>query len=1039
MIQNRSQLFLFLLLFFSCLRFSTAEFNNIMSGADTESLKIMAHIKTLSPDKAESIRQSIKQCMQEQLNKQVLGIADTKPANNCYKTALTGIKLAKNNSAEPNSIQHESDNHCLGDCINGQGTLTYSDGTLYQGSFKNHKKHGQGTITTPNGNKYSGEWQNDIKQGQGNLILSDGKKYIGQFKAGKYDGQGELSYPDGKKEIGLFKNGKFSPPVINTENQIPDTPNNKLAIAEPEKSSNPVPEINHNPETVSITQSTPQPVADKIEPAATNIKLTEQSIKNAEFADALPEDTADGFSKPDLSCKGRFNNGTAQVCETDYELVKIAFGDLNADGNGDATAIISALPIGANHPSQTLAFYLNHNGQPHYLGSRIFAAAYNHASIEALTMHDASVYLDILARKDTDPFCCPSLKLTESYQLQGKKLILLNQQGNSKPAAVPAISNTQTQKLDLPSNNQSSNHYAIDQLESFMSSMLGEILGPALIGILLGAFFSDKARPIRKWLGLLIIGGALTWGFIYNDAVRVAGSFIISFILTKYFLSYRNGKKDRVTIYGSAEWATLEYLQNSDKISESGLFLGDFYQYGQHLSLNYAGDRHLLTVAPTRSGKGVSAIIPNLLSYQGSMLVIDPKGENADITALYRKTTLGQTIHVVDPWGITNKQTGISSCFNPLDWLKPGDEDIGENALMLADSIITPPENGAGDPFWLEEAKALLMGIILYVALDQREAQQRHLARVRDIIVSDDPTFKAILQQMFENQDHPVIRSTAARTASKDQKLRASVIAALQAQTHFLDSGRIRESLSRSDFKFEDLKTAKITIYLVLPADRLDTFGRWLRLLVQQAITVNARNIQQKPDKPIIFLLDEMPALGRLTMVEQAYGLMAGFGMQLWGIVQDLSQLERIYDTGWETFIGNSGVIQYFGSRDHKTAEYFSKLCGVTTVEKVSFGSSISKGFSSAFGSSSSESSGGSGGGSQTTGLSYTGTTSSNTTETVNSDYIQRHLAYADELMVLHKERQLVFIENLNPIDAVKVKWHDDQRFMNRGVNLRQP
>ena len=117
-----------------------------------------------------------------------------------------------------------------------------------------------------------------------------------------------------------------------------------------------------------------------------------------------------------------------------------------------------------------------------------------------------------------------------------------------------------------------------------------------------------------------------------------------------------------------------------------------------------------------------------------------------------------------------------------------------------------------------------------------------------------------------------------------------------------------------------------MTVYLILPADRLKTFDRWLRLLIQQAITVNARNILVKPEKPVLFLLDEMASLGRLSMVEQAYGLMAGFGMQLWGIVQDLSQLERIYGSGWQTFISNSGVIQYFGSRE-KSRRNISRRC----------------------------------------------------------------------------------------------------------------
>ena len=248
--------------------------------------------------------------------------------------------------------------------------------------------------------------------------------------------------------------------------------------------------------------------------------------------------------------------------------------------------------------------------------------------------------------------------------------------------------------------------------------------------------------------------------------------------------------------------------------------------------------------------------------------------------------------------------------------------------------------------FWDEEAKALLMGIILYVGTAEAEEGQRTLARVRDLLTLDDDAFKAILTKMF-NHPHPIVRSTAARQASKDTKLFSSVLATAQSHTHFLDSGRIRESLSRSDFKFEDLKTKPMTVYLILPADRLKTFDRWLRLLIQQAITVNARNVEQKPEKPILFLLDEMPTLGRLPALEQAFGLMAGFGMQLWGIAQDLSQLARVYgEHGWQTFISNSGVIQYFGSRDKMTAEYFSTLCGVTTVEIHNFSWAVGKAIS---------------------------------------------------------------------------------------------
>ncbi|MEM7061104.1 MAG: type IV secretory system conjugative DNA transfer family protein, partial [Pseudomonadota bacterium] len=191
-----------------------------------------------------------------------------------------------------------------------------------------------------------------------------------------------------------------------------------------------------------------------------------------------------------------------------------------------------------------------------------------------------------------------------------------------------------------------------------------------------------------------------------------------------------------------------------------------------------------------------------------------------------------------------------------------------------------------------------------------------------------------------------------------------------------------------------------------------NTFGRWLRLMIQQAISVNARNIDHKPDKPVLFMLDEMPALGHLSTVEQAYGLMAGFGIQLWGIVQDLSQLKRIYGDGWETFIGNSGVLQYFGSRDQMTAEYFSKLCGVTTV--ASIGESIANAVTSA---------------------ANGGSSSNTTTRSVSS--AQRNLAYPDELMTLRRYQQLLLVENNNPISATKVRWFEDAELRDKGVDLQ--
>lgn len=572
------------------------------------------------------------------------------------------------------------------------------------------------------------------------------------------------------------------------------------------------------------------------------------------------------------------------------------------------------------------------------------------------------------------------------------------------------------------------------------------ILASGLLGFAIGAFFSPALRRVRRYLTWALAAAVFIYALFGRMTVAEYTSYAVAVVI--FFIALNIGISlgaralamlRRPTSLGSAQWADLDHLRANGIIGRDGFVLGEFATgNGRNVyPLQYKGERHLLTVAPTRSGKGVSSIIPNLLIYPGSAFVIDPKGENALITAHRRGSGsiaenipgIGQNVFLLDPWDIATSKLGMKQAsFNPLDWIKRDDPDAAENAFLLADALVMSEEAKDEARFWDEEAKALLMGIILYVGTAEAEEGQRTLARVRDLLTLDDDAFKAILTKMF-NHPHPIVRSTAARQASKDTKLFSSVLATAQSHTHFLDSGRIRESLSRSDFKFEDLKTKPMTVYLILPADRLKTFDRWLRLLIQQAITVNARNVEQKPEKPILFLLDEMPTLGRLPALEQAYGLMAGFGMQLWGIAQDLSQLARVYgEHGWQTFISNSGVIQYFGSRDKMTAEYFSTLCGVTTVEIHNFSWAVGKAISIA-----SSFTSGAGGGSS----SSSNTQSTSWTRTSGVSEAQRQLAYPDELMVLKGHQQIIFVENLDPIPGRKILWYENAALKKLGLNLQ--
>jgi type IV secretion system protein VirD4 len=556
------------------------------------------------------------------------------------------------------------------------------------------------------------------------------------------------------------------------------------------------------------------------------------------------------------------------------------------------------------------------------------------------------------------------------------------------------------------------------------------IAGSTFAGFALGWFLSPQARALRAAVGvaLLLVAALFCLGDFGVPGITFTS--IASWVGFVFALGYWLGQAasgfgkylfEPPTTFGSAKWATYLYLLTNGLIGTNGIRLGLFPSPDGGLQpVHYEGDRHVLVIAPTGSGKGTTAIIPNLLTYgdaeSGSILVIDPKGENALITADQRRR-MGQTVHIVDPWGIASN--GKAARFNPIDWLNPNDPDLTENAMILADALVMP-KSGGHDPFWSEESKALLGGLILYVATEPLEEGQRHLPRVRDLLLGDGDDLKLLWQRMLDSKHH-VVASTGARCLQKEERLMSNVIASAQSETLFLDAPRLRHSLMASDFTFEDLKTRGTSIYLVLPSDRLTTFSRWLRLLIQQAITVSARNIAVTPKQPVLFVLDEMPALGKLSSVETGFRLLRGYGIQFFAICQDASQLAEIYGKSWEGFIANSGVVAYHGSLDRMTASYCSALCGEATV--LNFSTAVARALSFSSGSSGGK-------------TNHSSSDSSTTTETSSAS--QRKLAYPDELMRLPKDRQLVFIEHHDPIIGIKQNWFDDPELRTKGVNLRE-
>ena len=357
---------------------------------------------------------------------------------------------------------------------------------------------------------------------------------------------------------------------------------------------------------------------------------------------------------------------------------------------------------------------------------------------------------------------------------------------------------------------------------------------------------------------------------------------------------------------------------------------------------------HALTFGRTRSGKGVSTIIPALLTYAGSMVVIDPKGENAWITA-ERRRQLGQRVVILDPWGEVNRRYGSRvgvteqvTNYNPLSALNPASPDFADDVSAIGDALIIQSGN---DPHWSDSARELVSGVI--AAEVQRNPGVASLTEVRKLIRAPFDILKTAVEMVISSDPDSVAAAKLAAFVEKagDDKENSnrevsSIRSTARTQTAFLDSARLQESMETDNppFELDELGTGKVTLYLVLPVDRLKSHGRWLRMILTLAIRTIARQ-SELPALPVLFMLDEMGTIGALSMIEQSYGLMAGLGIRIWGFLQDLPQLKRDYPQSWETFVSNSSIVQVLNCGDETTSDYVSKYLGQRTVE-------VNKGYS---------------------------------------------------------------------------------------------
>lgn len=346
---------------------------------------------------------------------------------------------------------------------------------------------------------------------------------------------------------------------------------------------------------------------------------------------------------------------------------------------------------------------------------------------------------------------------------------------------------------------------------------------------------------------------------------------------------------------------------------------------------------HLMTLAPTGAGKGVGCIIPALLKHDGPVIVIDPKGENAAVTAR-RRREMGQQVIVLDPMAVTGFATDR---LNPLDAIDIESPMAVDDTVAIVDSLWSSSSVEPKDLFWVSRAKHLVTALILHVLVSE-PPERRNLSRVRELTAetvaanrSGGESGTSSLLDAMRDSPHPEVRLIVEGVLSPAKETFGGIVSFAQELLDFLRGPVLADVTSKSSFSLDAVTRGDpLSIYVVLPPHMLESHGRLLRLWVSALIAAVTRR-RGRPEKSTLFILDEAAQLGTLPQLRQAITLLRGYGLQTWSFWQDRSQLVRLYPDDWHTMINNCRVLQCFGLLNMNAARDVASLTGFDDPESV--------------------------------------------------------------------------------------------------------
>ncbi|MHC2355655.1 type IV secretion system protein VirD4 [Sinorhizobium meliloti] len=382
--------------------------------------------------------------------------------------------------------------------------------------------------------------------------------------------------------------------------------------------------------------------------------------------------------------------------------------------------------------------------------------------------------------------------------------------------------------------------------------------------------------------------------------------------------------------HGTARWARVDemrragYLQRYSRISgpvfgkTSGPFWSDYY-------LTNSEQPHSLIVAPTRAGKGVGIVIPTLLTYEGSVIALDVKGELFDLTSRARKAR-GDSVFKLAPLDPERR----TNCYNPLlDILAmPSERQFTEARRLAANLIATKGQSAEG---FINGARDLFVAGILACI----ERGTPTIGAVYDLFAQPGEKYSLFARLAQETQNKEAQRIFD-EMASNDTKILTSYTSVLgDGGLNLWADPLIKAATSRSDFSIYDLRRRRTCIYLCVSPNDLEVVAPLMRLLFQQVVSILQRSLPGKDEKhEVLFLLDEFKHLGKLEAIETAITTIAGYKGRFMFIIQSLSALTGTYDeSGKQNFLSNTGVQVFMATADDETPVYISKAIGEYTFQ----------------------------------------------------------------------------------------------------------